>query len=168
MNNKKKYQLLWGGIALFSIIAWWLAFGKTWSIYTDNLVMKKQLAKADNAWQEIEYYEQQLKTIEKQNSRPFTPALLFSEVTDFCQQHQLSIIKMPASTIYTEQEIEILQNPIEVQGHFVPMVELIYELEQKQQLGNVVSVVFDTKKNIRSRQKELTATIYLQNIKTQL
>ena len=87
-------------------------------------------------------------------------------MTNFCQEKQLSILQMPASTIYKEQGIEILHNPIKVKGDFVPIVELLYELEQQQQLGNIVSVEFETKRNVQNRQKELSATFYLQNIKT--
>jgi hypothetical protein len=166
MSSKKKYQLLWLGISLFCLIAWWLAFSKTWSAYQQSKQIQNQLVEAGSAWQEIEYYEQQLNQIEEQNNRPFTPSLLFNEVTNFCQEKQLSILQMPASTIYKEQGIEILHNPIKVKGDFVPIVELLYELEQQQQLGNIVSVEFETKRNVQNRQKELSATFYLQNIKT--
>ena len=167
MTSKKKYQLLCLGTILFFFIAWQLAFGKTWAAYQQTHQIQNKLVQAGNAWQEIEYYEQQLKKINKQSSRIFTPELLFSEVTNFCQKKKLAIIQMPLSTKYIEQGIEVLHNPIQVKGSFKATVELLHELEQKQQLGNIVSVEFKTKRNIKSRQLELITTLYLQNIKTQ-
>jgi type II secretory pathway component PulM len=165
MNYKQKYQLLLGGIALFLVIAYWLAFGKTWTAYQTTNQLQQQLSSAGQAWQQIEGYQRQLKQLEsEQNNQFFTQNYLFQKVTTFCQENKLAIQEMPESMVYEQQDVEILHNPIKVEGTFVPIVQLLYNLEQKQQLGRIVSVEFNLGKNYQSRQTELTASIQLQNI----
>lgn len=165
MDYKKRYQLLLLGAGLFLVIAYWLAFGKTWRLRQEVVQLDQQRSSAGQAWQEIEHYEQQLAQLEtKQGSGAFTQNQLFQTVTAFCQERQLAIQDLPESSIYKEQDLHILHNAIQVQGAFIPMVQLIYLLEQERRLGRVVSVDFETKRNPRSRQEELRATIHLQNI----
>jgi hypothetical protein len=165
MNYKQKYQGLLGGIVLFLVIAYYLAFGKTWTAYQTTNQLQQQLSNAGQAWQEIEGYQRQLKKLEsEQNNQFFTQNYLFQKVTTFCQENKLAIQEMPESIVYEQQDVEILHNPIKVEGTFVPIVQLLYNLEQKQQLGRIVSVEFNLGKNYQSRQAELTANIHLQNI----
>ena len=167
MNYKQKYQLLLAGIALFMLIAYWLAFGKTWAAISNSQQMQTQLSSASQAWQQIEQYQKQLKTLEsEQHNQHFTQNYLFQKVTSFCQEHQLAIQEMPQSKIYEQQDMEILHNPIKVEGTYLPMVQLLYDLEQTQKLGRIVSVEFKLGKNYQTRSKELTADIYLQNIQS--
>lgn len=167
MDYKKKYQLFLGGLVLFLLLSYWLAFGKTWNAYHTSQQLAKQQSNAGQAWQQIEQFEQQLANLDaQQNGQSFSQNYLFQQVTTFCQENGLSIQSMPESIIYQEQDVQILHNPIKVEGAFIPMVELLYELEQHQHLGQVVSVDFAMGKNYQSRQQELTASIYLQNIKT--
>ena len=169
MNYKQKYQLLLGGIALFLIITYFLAFGKTWTAYQKTTQLQEQLSSAGQAWQEIESYQRQLKKLEsEQNNQSFTQNYLFQKVTEFCQENKLSIQEMPESIVYKQQDMAILHNPMKVEGTFIPIVQLLYELEQKQQLGRIVSVEFNLGKNHQSRQPELTANIQLQNIQSQV
>lgn len=165
MNYKQKYQLLLGGIVLFLIVAYSLAFGKTWRAYQTSMELEQKLSSAGQAWQEIERYQKQLKQLEsEQNNQSFTQNNLFQKVSSFCQENKLAIQEMPESVVYEQQDLEILHNPIKVEGTFIPMVQLLYNLEQKQQLGRIVSVEFNLGKNYQSRQPELTAHIQLQNI----
>ena len=167
MDYKKKYQLFLGGVVVFLFLSYWLAFGKTWNAYRASQQLTQQQSSAGQAWQQIEQYEQQLAHLEKQQGNPsFSQNYLFQQVTTFCQEQGLSIQSMPESIVYKEQDMQILHNPITVEGAFIPMVKLLYELEQQQHLGQVVSVDFKLGKNYQSRQQELTAAIYLQNIKT--
>jgi len=169
MNYKQKYQALLGGIVLFLVIAYCLAFGKTWTAYQTTTQLQQQLSSAGQAWQQIESYQGQLKELEsKQNNQFFTQNYLFQKVTTFCQENRLAIQEMPESIVYKQQDVEILENPIKVEGTFVPMVQLLYNLEQKLQLGRVVSVEFNLGKNYQSRKSELTANIQLQNIQNQV
>ena len=165
MDYKKKYQLLLAGIVCFCFLSYWLAFGKTWSAYKKTQQLQQQHSNAGQAWQQIEQYQRQLNQLEAQQSNQnFTQNRLFQQVTAFCQERQLAIQDMPESMVYNEQDMQILHNPIKVEGAFIPMVQLLHELEQTQRLGRIVSVDFNLAKNHRSRQTELTASIYLQNI----
>lgn len=165
MNYKKRYQLLLGGAILFLVVAYWLAFSKTWRLRQEVVQLEQQRSNAGQLLQDIQHYEHQLTQLEaQQGNGAFTQNQLFQSVTTFCQEHQLAIQALPESRIYQEQDLHILHNEIQVQGAFIPMVQLIYALEQEQHLGRVVSVDFGSKRNPRSRQEELSASIYLQNI----
>lgn len=165
MTYKQKYQLLLVGILAFTFIAYWLAFGKTWAAYSKTKTLQQQLSNADQAWKQIQTYQQQLKELEaEQNNQNFSQNTLFQKVTNFCHDKKLAIREMPESKVYKQQDIKILHNPIKVEGSYIPIVQLLYELEQKQKLGKVVSVEFNLGKNLQNRKKELVASIYLQNI----
>lgn len=165
MDYKQKYQLLLGGIVVFALIAYVLAFGKTWTAYQATTSIEKQLSSAEHAWQQIGAYKQQLKQLEKaQGNESFTQNSLFQKVTSFCQEHQLAIQEMPESIVYQEEDMEILYNPIKVEGSFISMIKLLYNIEQEEKLGRVVGAEFKLTKNYQSRKKELTAHIHLQNI----
>lgn len=168
MDYKKRYKLLLGGAALFLLVAYWLAFHKTWNLRQEVVQLAQQRSNAGQLLQEIGYYEQQLAQLEaQQGSSTFTQNQLFQSVTNFCQEHRLIIQALPESRIYPEQDLHILHNEIQVTGAFIPIVQLIYTLEQEEHLGRVVSVDFGSKRNPRSREEELIATIHLQNIQKQ-
>ncbi|BDS14298.1 hypothetical protein [Aureispira anguillae] len=168
MNYKQKYQALLGGIVLFVVLAYFLAFGKTWTAYRTTTQLEQRLSNAAQAWKDIETYQHQLNQLSKeQNNQHFTPNNLFQKVTGFCQENKLGIKGMSEPTVYQQEDMVILQNAIRVEGTFIPMVELLYTLEQKEQLGRVVSAEFELTKNYQSRKKELIGTIYLQNIQHQ-
>lgn len=165
MDYQQKYKLLLGAIALFLVVAYWLAFSKTWQAYQTSAALEQQLSSAGQAWQDIESYQQQIQQLEaQQNNQSFTQNYFFQKVTSFCQEQQLAIQDMPESRVYEQQDVEILHNPLKVEGQFIPMVRLLYHLEQEEQLGRVVSVEFNLGKNYQSRKEELTAHIHLQNI----
>lgn len=165
MDYQKKYRLLIGGAVLFLLLAYLLAFSKTWTAYQTANQLEQRLSNAGQAWQEIEEYQRRLDQLETQQSgSSFTPNQLFQHVAAFCQDHHLAIQAMPASTVYQQQDVEILHNPIHVQGAFIPMVKLLYDLERTQHLGRVVSVEFALERNYQSRLEELTAKIHLQNV----
>lgn len=165
MNYKQKYQLNLAAIAVFFMLAYWLAFSKTWNSYRSVIKLEQQSSSAGQAWQEIESYQHQLSALDgRQNNQSFTQNGLFQKVTAFCQEHRLAIQEMPESFIYEQQDLTILHNPIKVEGNFIPMVKLLYLLEKEEQLGRVVSAEFKLGKNYQSRKQELTAKIHLQNI----
>lgn len=165
MDYQQKYRFLLIGIVFFVVVAYWLAFSKTWTAYQASTQLEQQLSSAGQAWQDIESYQQQIQQLEaQQNNQSFTQNYFFQKITAFCQEHQLAIQDMPESMVYEQQDMKILHNPLKVEGAFVPMVRLLYHLEQEEQLGRVVSVDFNLGKNYQSRKEELTAHIHLQNI----
>lgn len=165
MDYKKKYRLLLGGAFLFLLLAYALAFGKTWAAYRATARLEQQLSNAGRAWQEIESYERELRQLDTEPSgTPFSQNALFQRVADFCQEHRLAIQAMPESTVYREQDLQLLHNTIRVQGDFIAMVRLLYYLEQEQRLGRIVSVEFALERNYQRRAEELTAHLHLQNV----
>jgi hypothetical protein len=52
-----------------------------------------------------------------------------------------------------------------VEGNFSNLLNLIYILEQKHPVGRVSSVSFQSKRDLKTLQLTLSATIYVQSIK---
>ena len=50
-------------------------------------------------------------------------------------------------------------------GNFSTLINLVYLLEQKYNLGKIASVNYQLKKDFKTKEMQLTATIFLQNIK---
>ena len=162
---KKKYHILLSGTFLFCLLAYWLAFGKTWNLYCSVQQLQQQKSSATGILQEINALQKQTEKMNKgQQNKGFTQNYFFQSMTAYCQEQKLAIHEMPQSKIYRQEDLEILQNHLLVEGNFVPMVRLINELEDKQQLGRVVSAEFMLTKNFQSRKNELTAALSIQNI----
>lgn len=167
MTPKKRYQLLLAGLVIFLLLAYQLAFGKTWALRQDIQRLEAQKQAASTAAQDIQQYQTALAELDQQQQHPaFSPNLLFDLVTEFCQKEGLDIKAMPAAQVFQEEDLKILHHPIQVAGNYLSMVKLLYELEQVKRLGRIASVQFELLKNYQSRQKELVATIALQNIQS--
>lgn len=170
LTYKKKNQLLLIGTVLFLLIAYYLAFGKTISLYRDCSSMKEQLAAvADEPNRAVSLQkklsELDLKLGGRQLSDTNTQQVLLNVITNYCRDNKTVLREFPRATSKPESDYLVETNFFTVEGSFVKLLELVYLLEQKERIGRLASVLFMAKQDVRTKVLSLTATIYVQNVK---
>lgn len=156
---------LFTGAILMLLIAFQLPVQRSWSIYNEYSVGRKQIVQAAAAPIEVTRYQQQLKQQGPIANHTYDRELLLEKVTEFCREKELLVTGFPEAQQIEENGQAIVTNQIEVQGAYKSMVELLYLLEQDQKLGVISSVRFYTVKK-RENQNELClrGAIVLRNL----
>ena len=103
--------------------------------------------------------------LKQQGSGMDNQQLLLGIISDYCNENDLVLKDFPLPIIFNDKDYIIETNIFEIQGGFIKLLKLVYELEQKTIVGKVMSVNYEIKKNYKTKSYALTATIYLQNLK---
>jgi hypothetical protein len=90
---------------------------------------------------------------------------LLENISNYCKSNNMVIKKFPEAHRFKANEYTTTTHSVEVQGNFLSLLQLVYELENEFKLARMSSARFHTKVNLKTKKKELYATIYLQNIK---
>ncbi len=91
---------------------------------------------------------------------------LLGFITEFCNNRKVRISLIPQGNVQEKNGYSVETNPVQLEGDFKQIVELIYQIEQVQKLAKVASADFETKEDWILKTRRLTATIYFQNIQT--
>ena len=167
--RQKNIGLL-AGTLLLALVAWSFALKKTVVLAGDCEEMEAKAALAKSAPEQIVDLKVELSGIDRvlgesyENNEEFQQ-LLLDKVSDYCQRKKLVLKEFPQPEARLENDYLVETNRVVVEGRFESLLELVYELEQKERLGKVAGVQFLSKKELRTRKLQLTAAIYLQNIK---
>ena len=172
LTYKKKNQLL----IVVSVLALYLIYAfavkKTIAIYSEYNTAENQIELAANAPAMAAQLESQLlqmdSKIGKQNiNGQNTEQALLELITNYCQNNHAVLREFPETTIAKQGDLFIETNLFVVEGEFASLINLVYILEQKTKLGKIASVRYQLKKDFKTKDKTLTAAIYLQNVKQQ-
>lgn len=170
LTYKKKNQLLLVVILLVLLMVYSLAIKKTINIHNTYSEAEKKIVLAASAPMLAAQLEKELLQIDiklgnenpkKQN----TSDALLELTTNYCQNNHAVLREFPKTTITEAGDMTIETNQFVVEGNFSTLINLVYILEQKNKLGKVASVKYQLKKDFKTKEMVLTATIYLQNVK---
>lgn len=131
--------------------------------------LKAQISSAANTTNEMAALSQALKEVGAlidDGGDRYIEQQLLSYVTSYCEHERLELIDYPKPYLHLQNGYGVETKKIEVKGTFKKIVGLVYGLEQESKSGTVVSVHYVSKKNLRSKRYELSATLYLQNLKS--
>lgn len=170
LTYKKKNQLLLIISAVFLLISYWLAFKDTFALYSEAVDFESQVKSVNDVPQKLAAMQGKLAELDilsglKQNADTGIQQELLGIVTGYCQKSGILLREFPKTNFYDEGDYRVETNIFVVEGGFVKLLELVYLLEQKNRVGKIASVSYNSKKDIRIKMFSLTATIYLQNIK---
>ncbi len=90
---------------------------------------------------------------------------LLSLITTYCQSNHAVLREFPETTVTQDGDLSVETNQFMIGGNFFTLINLVYLLEQKYSLGKVAAVNYQLKKDFKTKEMQLTATIFLQNIK---
>ena len=170
LSYKHKNYLLVAGLLILGVVVWKSAIRKTLDVRAECENLQIQLAKSQDAPAQLAFFRQRLSDLDALVGKGGAEASLAQQellerVSDYCTEHRMTLKAFPESHEYTENEYAIVTNKVEVEGDFVDLVKLVYELEQKYTAARISSTQFYSKKNLKTKKVKLYALIYFQNIK---
>jgi hypothetical protein len=167
---KNKNRLLLIGSVLFLYIAWTSAFGKTFKLKNECIKLEEQMKlavdipeKSAQLKKEIARMEQ-LTGLSKKIENP--QQALLDIASSYCNKNNTVLREFPKTINSKQNNLEVETNVFVVEGPFIKLLNLAYLLEQKNKIGKVASVNYISKVDQKTQRTILTATIYLQNIKS--
>ena len=170
MTPKQKNIALLLGFVLFLWLAHQLSFSKTIklkkqyaSLTKDALLFKNSSQKLSRLQQESRYYDSILKSKHIATDRSFQNNLL-STINSFADSTNIKVVSFQHPHVFEQDDAEILTYSFTLQGSFIEVIQLIYQLEQRFKLGKVISVNYLKKRDYRKRSDYLECTILLRRI----
>ncbi|WP_405610885.1 hypothetical protein [Polaribacter sp. Asnod1-A03] len=172
MTDKHKNIGLIIGFLLLFIISYIFSIQKTIDLKARLKVLKKEKELLSNAserifnlQQENKYLDSILKRKELSIENSFQQ-LLLNKLNNFKKETSIEIISFNEPHQIIKNNTNLLTYSFEIRGGFNALLKLTNFLE-KQQLGKLVSVNFEKKKNYRTNREELTGQFYLQKLEQQ-
>lgn len=170
LSYKKKNLLLVIASVVVLLMIYSFAIKRTISAYTQFSENKEKMEQAANAPMMAEQLEKELIRMETKIGNHNTKntnidEALLSLLTDYCQSNQAVLREFPQTTYTQDGELEIETNQFMIGGNFSTLIKLVYLLEQKYNLGKIVAVNYQLKKDFKTKEMQLTSTVFLQNIK---
>lgn len=155
---------------LFAIVLYNVAISDTMYLAIENNTLESQVIENINAPKQIQAIKQKLLKIEqlignKNQEETNVHQLLLESITQYNQKKALVLQDFPQPFISSNNEYVTKTAKVTVEGDFINLLKLVYFLEQNYQIGKVVSVNFETTKELYKRKRELRSTIYIQDIK---
>ncbi|MGE0637860.1 MAG: hypothetical protein AB7G44_08385 [Bacteroidia bacterium] len=169
LSYRKKLMLLGIGAFVFALIAYALSIKKTVTIISEYYSTKDVLESNINSAEQVSSLQSKLSELERyfgvnaSASDNFHETLL-ETVSVFCNENKLVLRNFPEAMVYNSGEFSVETDPVIVKGGYINLVKLIYELEQKNKVGNIASVSFETIVDSKTKTKSLILKIYVQNI----
>ncbi|HXD93104.1 MAG TPA: hypothetical protein VNX01_07805 [Bacteroidia bacterium] len=167
-KNKNRIFLLLMVATLF--LMYKLVVSKTVRAYQDYEYLKKQSSLSKDIDTRIDKLDQHLNSIKTIFSSSIVTdnnaqEKILEMVTSYCKGKPLLLKEFPKTVLKETDGFMVELNYFTVEGDFKNLLSLVYTLEQKVKVGKVASVNFMVKENLKTKRNELTATIYIQNLK---
>ena len=158
---------------VFALFIYQTVLAKTIQLYAQNKELNLKLKEASGAPAQLALLYKKLSALDNvlqspnSDSAQNTHDVLLSSLSRYCKENNTTLKRFSEPTFNNQGEFEIQTNSFTAQGSFSNLLRLIYLLEQKQRVGKISSVSFETSKDINTQKTLLTANVYLQTIKTQ-
>ena len=162
---KKKNRLLLLGVVLLLWTVYTFALRNTISARSECRTLQAKLDSSADAPQRLLQLKEELRELETitSDSGSSVHEQLLSVVTNYCEQHQLTLRDFAAPVRYHSEAWTVETHPVTVEGNYISLLQLVHRLEQEKN-GKVVSVDFHSKRDIKTQSLALLVTIYVQNI----
>lgn len=155
---------------LLLIVAYKRSFSLTLSSIQEIERLDLQLQNAEKAGFEINQLKLEInkinKVIGKENlSADQVQQLLLDRITDFSDQENIKLHGIEETHYFNTKDFEIYSSQMVVEGDFVSVLKLLYDLEKNVDYARVASTEFFVEENYRGKKKQLYAKILVQNFK---
>ncbi len=167
-KNKNRVMLVLAVALLYLVYK--LAVSKTVKVYNDFAYLKSQVILSKNIDTKLDDLSKQLNAVEGIFKSSITSGnnsqeKILETVTNYCKQKPVLLKEFPKSMMKETNGYLVELNYFTVEGDYINLLNLVYTMEQQIKVGKVASVKFNLKENQQTKQHELTATIYVQNLK---
>lgn len=160
--------MLFIGVPVFAILIYHLAVKKTISLYHDLYHYETTINESKNAPQKIALLKKELKQVQRllssyEYNEELNQEILLAKISAICEKHKLTIREVPSQLKHREQGLWIFTNQFRIEGEFTDLLQLIYNLEQKEKSGRISSVDFEMYFDKEQRKEYLLLNLYIQN-----
>lgn len=169
LTYKQKNTYLLIGTVAFILIAYITSIQNTVQLYQDNKRIESKITKAENAPKGIAELRKSLDGLNEKLNHYLIDTLKEHQhtleiVSEFCYKKKLVVKELPKRMITVEEDFTILTSALTIEGTYVNLLSLLYELEYRQRLGRLTSVSWKSYVDNKTKKTVLLMTIYLQNI----
>jgi hypothetical protein len=155
----------------FAMIIYSFAIKKTILLYKEYGALSRQLKLEEDAPLKTIMLERKLGEMDKslgnkqnENNNNVQQTLLGS-ITTYCQNNNVTLREFPKTIHSRERDILMETNVFVLEGGFSRLLHFVYLLEQRNKIGRIASVHFQSKRDTKTKSLFLTAAIYVQSIK---
>ena len=171
LTYQQKNKVLAIGYVVFLFVVYQLAISKSIELFSQNSSLKEKLITAKESYKSKEELEKRKEKLDYHISSFFVDSLshqefLLETISTYCHQHHVLIKEIPAKTEYREDNFEVGTHKIVLEGDFIPLLKMVYLLEQKNKAGRLSSAFFSLKYDNKRKKEVLSLTLYIQNIQT--
>jgi hypothetical protein len=170
ITYRRKQHFLLGAAAVFALISYKMVFGKTLTLYKESKSFELRLEEIKGVPEKSARLRHQLAQIDALLSKQTTKGInrqdaLLNLVTQYCQENKTVLREFPQAISSQDKEMILETNIFTVEGDFVKLLNLAYQLEQKYKIGKLSSCRFSSKTDPRTNTTSLLTTLYVQNVK---
>jgi hypothetical protein len=166
---KQKNRLLLIGLFPLALFIYSFSLKKTITVIMQVREMEERIADASEAPSKSLMLKGEINKLENRltayNKKSNNEQGILDFVTGYCKSNETVLREFPEMQAEEREGYIIETHRFVVQGTFSSLLSLIYLLEQKNPLGNIASVNYALKKDPKTKEQLLLATIFLQNIK---
>jgi hypothetical protein len=159
------------GYVFFLFAVYELAISKSWDLYSQNNTLKEKIGSSKASYTNKKELDRKKQILDIRISSFFVDSVshqdhLLETVSTYCHQHQVLIKEIPPMVRYVEDDFQISTYKIVVEGDFIPLLKMVYLLEQKSKLGRISSSLFSLKYDPKRKKEILSMVLYIQNIQS--
>ncbi|MFN3402670.1 MAG: hypothetical protein ACK40G_01155 [Cytophagaceae bacterium] len=167
-RQKNKYLLI--AVICFLPLVYFLAVKKTKDLFIENSMLESKVEFLEKAPSRMQKLEARNKLMTEKLSSYFAGTEreeehLLEVITNFCNKNRLLLRTFPKVKEDEGNEFVVINNEVKVEGDFINLLKLVYELEQKTQAGRLTSISFDSFFDNKRKKQVLVLSLYLQTLK---
>ena len=157
------------GIILVTMAAYVFAVKKTIQTVNNCEAMQHTIDSAFIAPQQMEVLKKEIEIFKSSIGETSSPDVdfqirLIQLIGDFCAQNRMLVSSFPNPHVFAKNEFELQTFQFTVMGTYVQQIRLLKMMEQQKIGAKIVSVLFDTKKDLQQKNESLFMTVYIQKI----
>jgi hypothetical protein len=168
MTSKIKNIILIFGFLLVLVLSYRLAISKTIELKKEFNILEKQEILYDNTPKQISilkqkqsYYDELLSKYQL-NSSSLQNNLL-KTINTFTDTTDVKIISFLEPHVINKVDLRINTYQFTLEGNYNDIIKLIHKLEQETKFGEITNLHFEKKKNYRTGENYLQASILLKS-----
>ena len=166
--KRKTKAVFWAGV-LMLLLSWQFAIKNTMVLrdkvrslevsFLQEAITPEQISILKTRLQEAELLMGSTATGEKSQRQQ-----LLDHLSAYCKSNKILLKSLPEIISKTQGEYQVETNVFTLEGPFIPLLKLQYDLEKKKSTGRLASSHYLVRTDPKTKKDILTATIYIHNL----
>ena len=170
LSYRNRLRLLLPALVLGGLLIYYMAVKKTILLIRECREVRANLTQAGDAPRRSASLNLEIKELKQffrsdADNQQMLRHELLEFVTIYCQQNHLILREFPRPMEFKKDNLIIETNLIVVEGGFIKLLDMAYQIEQKKKIGKLSSICFQSRPDLRTQGLALSATLYIQSIK---